>query len=97
MRVRQRRLLVLGLAGVAVQVRAVPGRLLRDGVDRRVHPRAVVAELLGRVVVPPPGGRVRRGDGLGTVGLASDGTAGIYFELRIDGQPVDPLQWLVQR
>jgi septal ring factor EnvC (AmiA/AmiB activator) len=43
------------------------------------------------------GARIRRGESLGTVGLASDGTAGIYFELRIDGQPVDPLQWLVKR
>ncbi len=43
------------------------------------------------------GTRVRRGDPVGTVGLASDGNAGIYFELRVDGQPVDPLQWLVKR
>lgn len=43
------------------------------------------------------GARVRRGEAIGTVGLARDGTAGIYFELRIDGQPVDPLQWLTPR
>lgn len=43
------------------------------------------------------GVRVRRGDPVGTVGLASDGNAGIYFELRVDGQPVDPLQWLAKR
>ena len=43
------------------------------------------------------GARVERGDPVGTVGLGSDGSAGIYFELRIDGQPVDPLQWLAKR
>ena len=59
-RVRQRRLFVFRLPGVHVQERLVPRGLLRDRVDGRVHPRAVVAELLGGVVVPPPGGRVRR-------------------------------------
>lgn len=43
---------------------------------------------------------VRRGDRVGpasTVGLAGRNPAGnpsLYFELRIDGKPVDPLQWL---
>ncbi|HEX7018892.1 MAG TPA: peptidoglycan DD-metalloendopeptidase family protein [Gemmatimonadaceae bacterium] len=35
-----------------------------------------------------------------TVGLTGRNTAGnpsLYFELRIDGQPVDPLQWLKRR
>ena len=31
---------------------------------------------------------------LGTVGATVAGPAGLYFELRVDGQPVDPLQWL---
>ena len=30
-------------------------------------------------------------------GRRVDGTAGLYFELRVDGQPVDPLQWLKKR
>jgi septal ring factor EnvC (AmiA/AmiB activator) len=25
------------------------------------------------------------------------GAEGIYFELRVDGRPVDPLQWLKKR
>ena len=40
------------------------------------------------------GARVRRGEAVGTVGLVPAGGAGLYFELRIDGRPVDPLQWL---
>lgn len=41
-----------------------------------------------------PGASVRRGDVVGRVGLAPAGAASLYFELRIDGRPVDPLQWL---
>lgn len=40
------------------------------------------------------GDRLRRGDIVGTVGLVPAGDAALYFELRIDGHPVDPLQWL---
>lgn len=40
------------------------------------------------------GDRVRRGNEIGTVGLAPAGGSALYFELRIDGRPVDPLQWL---
>ena len=41
-----------------------------------------------------PGTRLTRGQPLGTVGTMPGGTSGLYFELRVDGQPVDPLQWL---
>ncbi len=51
---------------------------------------------LGEVQVTD-GARVQRGDPVGTVGLARDGSAAVYFELRVDGQPVDPLQWLTKR
>lgn len=46
---------------------------------------------------------VKKGDAVAagaTVGLTGRNTAGnpsLYFELRIDGQPVDPLQWLKRR
>jgi septal ring factor EnvC (AmiA/AmiB activator) len=40
------------------------------------------------------GNALKRGDVLGRVGLAPAGEASLYFELRIDGRPVDPLQWL---
>jgi len=43
------------------------------------------------------GARVDRGQRLGSVGVTASGAAGMYFELRIDGQPVDPLQWLRRR
>jgi septal ring factor EnvC (AmiA/AmiB activator) len=43
------------------------------------------------------GERVNRGDRVGTAGIAVTGAAGLYFELRVDGRPVDPLQWLRRR
>jgi septal ring factor EnvC (AmiA/AmiB activator) len=43
------------------------------------------------------GDRVDQGRRLGTVGPTSSGGSGLYFELRVDGQPVDPLQWLRKR
>ncbi|HSK40007.1 MAG TPA: peptidoglycan DD-metalloendopeptidase family protein, partial [Arenibaculum sp.] len=38
------------------------------------------------------GARVSDGDAVGTVGRSSAGTPALYFELRIDGRPVNPLQ-----
>ena len=43
------------------------------------------------------GDRVERGQTIGTVGLAPAGSSELHFELRIDGQSVDPLQWLRKR
>ncbi len=43
------------------------------------------------------GDRLERGQPIGTVGLAPAGSAELHFELRIDGQSVDPLQWLKKR
>jgi septal ring factor EnvC (AmiA/AmiB activator) len=43
------------------------------------------------------GARVDHGQPVGTVGPTSSGSDGLYFELRVDGQPVDPLQWLRKR
>ena len=31
---------------------------------------------------------------LGTAGVSPTGDAAVYFELRIDGRPVDPVEWL---
>jgi septal ring factor EnvC (AmiA/AmiB activator) len=45
----------------------------------------------------PVGRRVVRGQVVGSVGSTIDGTPALYFELRIDGKPVDPLQWLKKR
>jgi septal ring factor EnvC (AmiA/AmiB activator) len=41
-----------------------------------------------------PGTRVRPGDVVGEAGTTPTGDRAVYFELRIDGRPVDPLQWL---
>jgi septal ring factor EnvC (AmiA/AmiB activator) len=40
---------------------------------------------------------VDAGQPLGTVGASLTGPAGLYFELRVDGQAVDPLQWFRKR
>lgn len=37
---------------------------------------------------------VARGEQIGTVGTSPTGHPGLYFELRVDGHAVDPLQWL---
>jgi murein hydrolase activator len=41
--------------------------------------------------------RVQNGETIGSVGVAPTGATGLYFELRIDGHAVDPLQWLKRR
>jgi septal ring factor EnvC (AmiA/AmiB activator) len=43
------------------------------------------------------GARIERGQTVGAVGPAPAGPPELYFELRIDGQSVDPLQWLKKR
>ncbi len=43
------------------------------------------------------GDPVAGGQPIGSVGLTPAGQAGLYFELRIDARPVDPLQWLRTR
>jgi septal ring factor EnvC (AmiA/AmiB activator) len=43
------------------------------------------------------GTNVSRGTALGTVGESPSGGAALYFELRIDGRPVDPLEWLKRK
>ena len=40
---------------------------------------------------------VGAGQIIGASGRSPDGQPALYFELRIDGQPVDPLQWLKAR
>jgi len=43
------------------------------------------------------GARIEQGRPLGTVGVAPTGAAGLYFELRVEGRPVDPQLWLRKR
>lgn len=42
------------------------------------------------------GASVKRGTVVGRVGVAPSGAPALYFEVRIDGRPVDPLQWLAR-
>ncbi len=43
------------------------------------------------------GSRVEGGQPIGSVGSSPAGAVGLYFELRVDGRPVDPLEWLRER
>ena len=43
------------------------------------------------------GARVVRGQPVGSAGSSPSGQTGLYFELRVDAEPVDPLQWLKRR
>lgn len=43
------------------------------------------------------GALVEPGQAIGTVGRAPAGNSELYFEMRVDGRPVDPLQWLEKR
>jgi len=40
------------------------------------------------------GAKVDRGQVIGTAGRVLAGIPGMYFEMRVDGKPVDPLEWL---
>lgn len=49
-------------------------------------------------LLKPVGASVKRGDALARVGDSSgQGTPALYFELRRNGQPVDPRSWLTRR
>jgi septal ring factor EnvC (AmiA/AmiB activator) len=41
-----------------------------------------------------PGARIARGAIVGRAGRSPSGQQVVYFEVRIDGRPVDPVQWL---
>ena len=43
------------------------------------------------------GARVDQGQSVGTAGHILIGLSGIYFEIRVDGKPADPLEWLKRR
>ncbi len=40
------------------------------------------------------GARVDRGEVVGVAGRVLSGFPGVYFEMRVDGKPVNPLEWL---
>ena len=64
-------------------------------VDHGSRSFSLYAELLELKV--RKGDRVAHGQPVGFVGPTRSGAAGLYFELRVDGQAVDPLQWLKKR
>jgi murein hydrolase activator len=64
-------------------------------VDHGAQTFSLYGDLLDMAVAK--GVRVDRGQRVGSVGPTPAGPAGLYFELRVDGQAVDPLQWLKKR
>ena len=64
-------------------------------VDHGAQTFSLYGDLLDMAVAK--GARVERGQRIGSVGTTPAGPAGLYFELRVDGQAVDPLQWLKKR
>jgi septal ring factor EnvC (AmiA/AmiB activator) len=64
-------------------------------VDHGTQTFSLYGDLLDTAV--KQGARLEGGQLVGTVGKSPAGPAGLYFELRIDGKPVDPLQWLKKR
>lgn len=55
--------------------------------------------LYGQLAAPQVerGAKVDRGNAIGTAGRVLAGIPGMYFEMRVDGKPVDPLEWLKQK
>ena len=43
------------------------------------------------------GARIDRGQTVGAAGHVLSGFPGVYFEMRVDGKPVDPLEWLKKK
>jgi murein hydrolase activator len=43
------------------------------------------------------GAKVERGHVVGTAGRILAGIPGVYFEMRVDGKPIDPLEWLKKK
>jgi septal ring factor EnvC (AmiA/AmiB activator) len=43
------------------------------------------------------GTKIDRGESICLAGRVLSGFPGIYFEMRVDGKPVDPLEWLKKK
>jgi septal ring factor EnvC (AmiA/AmiB activator) len=60
---------------------------------------AQIFSLYGQLGAPQVerGARVERGQPVGTAGRILAGIPGLYFEMRVDGKAVDPLEWLKKK
>ena len=52
---------------------------------------------LNREILVAEGDQVTKGQGIATMGVASDGSPQLHFEIRRDGKPVDPQRVLPRR
>ena len=74
---------------------AEPFHGLRQPGHPRPRRRGVLAlRLSGLRCTWRVGDRVEASEPIGTSGRNPSGNPALYFELRVDGKPVDPLQWL---
>ena len=71
-----------------------PVHRLRQPRDRRARRARVLALRPPERPSGRAGRRVEAQAPLGRSGLNPNGVPALYFELRVDGKPVDPLQWL---
>jgi septal ring factor EnvC (AmiA/AmiB activator) len=63
------------------------------------EPSAQTYSLYGHLgaVQTERGAKVDRGAVIGVAGRVLSGFPGVYFEMRVDGKPVDPLEWLKKK
>jgi septal ring factor EnvC (AmiA/AmiB activator) len=100
------------LRGIEIQAaQGSPVRVVHDGVVAFAdtfegYGRLVIVDhgnqtftLYGNLdeVHATPGAHVTRDADIGTVGVGIANAPVLYFELRVDGRAVDPLQWLTKR
>lgn len=85
-------------AGVVRLVSLDPGRRYTVEID---HGGGVVTAYLHLAkAAVPQGARVKRGQVIGRLGEPGQeepGGAHVHFEVRVDGSPRDPLEWLAPR
>ena len=83
-------------SGIVVFANRIPGLGLTVIIDHGKSTHSVVAHL--RKVRVVPGDRTKAGRVLGTSGASgSDEGPKVYFELRIDGDAVDPTGWFATK
>lgn len=98
-------LIMMGSEGQAVRA-AAPGKVVYTGSGVRGFGELIIikhtevflsAYAHNRVLKVKEGDDVTRGQSIAEMGLGAKQQPMLYFEIRINGQPVDPLQYLPRR
>lgn len=94
-----------GQAGQTIQA-AAPGQVVYSGSGLIGYGKLIIikhnatylsAYAHNNELLVQEGDSVKGGQKIATMGAASDGTAALHFEIRRDGQPIDPLKHLPDR